>query len=804
MYFVSAHSAFVFLFLLSSRQASTEDNQQSGKFRRNVTNIVLIGATGDLAKRYLWRGFFNLFSQDTTEGNTFRFYAAAREDFNPGKKKIDAILADSLKCSENERSCIEEKKAFVRVTQYHRLKDEKDYSSLCRIITDNVAPEEREKGRMFYLSVPPFAYTQIAKRIHSFCRHQDKQTWTRIVLEKPFGSDFTSARELAKNLSSYFDENEIYRIDHYLGKTGVTQVLDFRFNNHDLYKDLWSRDHIERVEIVLKERNDCKGRTNFYDRYGVVRDVMQNHMTELLVMVAMEMPNSLGNKASITQNKLRLLKEITPMNRWSGIIGQYKQYNMHYREEKGQDNMTDSQRSNIPTFAAVAVSINNARWHGVPFVLVSGKQLDERTAYVRIVFKNNVHKVRSNSIKGDKCNIKQIVFSIQGERLHKPAILISGFLPKPKSFQPLSSTKDSMSDKLFGCLVKDFDNFIHNSSSDAYTTLISAVYHEKRNLFVGTEDLLTSWKVWSPFLDSLNNAVPRQYDLENLDVLEFVTMGERLEFSWNNEDGSCDANGICKSVEKSAGHYKLEMFRNNPLVMGTNSQVVKTLAASITDHALRAVSLNGIFHLALSGGTSPMMLYETLAFSAKVFPWQHTHIWMVDERCVPFTSKESNLNLINEKLLQRVPISPFNIHPMYVLLKGGLCDPDDKGAEHYEAELRRSLGDNQLDFVVLGVGADGHTASLFPGQAILNNKDKWISLAESGYAYKVKQRMTMTLSLINKAKTVAVLVFGDHKQDIVKKLSSGEIDMWNYPVAGIQPDTEDMTWYIDNEALSRP
>ena len=138
---------------------------------------------------------------------------------------------------------------------------------------------------------------------------------------------------------------------------------------------------------------------------------------------------------------------------------------------------------------------------------------------------------------------------------------------------------------------------------------------------------------------------------------------------------------------------------------------------------------------------------------------------------------------------------------MYVMLNYGLCDVNDNGAEHYEAELRRSVANGQLDFVVLGIGSDGHTASLFPHQTVLNKTDKWISLTETGYDHGVNQRMTMTLSLLNKAKTIAVLVVGNQKQNVVKEISSGEVNIWNYPVTGIHPDTGDMTWYIDNEAL---
>ena len=786
--------------LYSGRQISADDSQQSQHLPRNVTNIVLIGATGDLAKRYLWQGFFSLFIKESNERSTVRVYPTARESVESGQKKIDDILKASLKCPESKTLnwCLEKKKFFVdqSVKEYHRLKNDQDFMSLCQIMGDDIAAGERERGLIFYLSVPPFAYTQIAKRIDSFCRRaEDKHGWIRIVLEKPFGSDLASAQELTRSLSNYFDEKEIYRIDHYLGKTGVVQILEFRYSNHNLYKDLWNSDHIERVEIVLKEKNDCEGRTSFYDHYGVIRDVMQNHMTELLTLVAMELPDSLNDRISIMQNKVRLLKEIKAMDRWSGVIGQYKDYNMHY----GQENKKDD-NSNTPTFAAVSMFINNARWDGVPFILVSGKQLDERTAYVRVVFKDNIHKVQSGASYDNNCDIRQLVFNIQGEKLTKPGILLSGFLPKPKSFNPFSSVAITK-DQLFGCSANSFNAFIFNKSADAYTTLISAVYHEQKNLFVGMEDLISSWKVWSYFLDTLKRELPRQYDQKSLDVLNFVTSGERLEFSSNNDDGSCDANRICKSNEPSANYYKQEKFRNSNLVTGTKSQVIRTLANKIIGHALREVSAKGVFHLALSGGTSPVMLYETLAFMAKEFPWHHSHVWLVDERCVPLNNQESNFYLIYKKLLQHVPISPFNFHPMHVMLKGGLCERSDEGAENYEAELSRSLSNNQLDFVVLGLGSNGHTASLFPHESALNEKEKFVTLSESGQDSAVKKRMTMTFGLLNKAKSVAVLALGDQKKDIVETISSVNVDIWNYPITGLDLENGELTWFIDNVAL---
>ena len=195
------------------------------------------------------------------------------------------------------------------------------------------------------------------------------------------------------------------------------------------------------------------------------------------------------------------------------------------------------------------------------------------------------------------------------------------------------------------------------------------------------------------------------------------------------------------------------------------------------------------------------MLYETLAFMAKEFPWHHSHVWLVDERCVPLNNQESNFYLVYKKLLQHVPISPFNFHPMHVMLKGGLCERSDEGAENYEAELSRSLSNNQLDFVVLGLGSDGHTASLFPHESALNEKEKFVTLSESGQDSAVKKRMTMTFGLLNKAKSVAVLALGDQKKDIVKTISSVNVDIWNYPITGLDLENGELTWFIDNVAL---
>ena len=760
---------------------------------KEVTNVILVGATGDLAKRYLWEGFFDLYLQENGDVASFRFYAAAREDKVSGTKKMEDILAKTVRCEHKNIACDSSAVTnFKRLTEYFPLKKEEDYAVLCSAIRANIKEEDRETGRIFYLSVPPFAYAQIAKAIDVYCRPMEARSLMRVVFEKPFGSDLESSRKLANTLSEYLREEEIYRIDHYLGKPGVGQILKFRLQNDQHLGDLWNKDHIERVEIVLKETSDCEGRTGFYDQYGVIRDVMQNHMTELLAMVAMETPRSLGDTSDIHKKKLRLLEDIRPLGGKNTVVGQYKAYNMH----RGEPNT----ESVMPTFAAVFVSVDNARWYGVPFLLMSGKKLDERVAYVRLIFKDNAVKVGGTS-GSQTCGKQQVIFHIQGGEIQKPALIISRELlpnpvPAPGWHQDLGTFN------IFGCRSQDFFVFSAQEWGSAYSKLISGVFHGHKDLFVGTDDLLASWKVWTPLLESLNGSAPRLYDSNELNTIDISLKGTEIDFSQEDLEGTCEKDK-CPSSHGPEGKYKIGSFRGSPLLSGTKVKVILKLASDIESAALRAVQANGVFHLALSGGSTPAPLYEELSFSRPGFPWRQTHVWFVDERCVAANSKSSNFFNLDVALLRNVHIPHVNVHPMPISLQKGHCHFEDSGASHYEAALKRSLGNGRLDFVLLGVGSDGHTASLFPWQPSVQETERWVTLTESGGASPMNERMSMTLPVVNSARSVAILILGEGKRDIVRRLSRNDsrADFMDFPVAGVTPTSGNLGWYIDDHAL---
>lgn len=223
-------------------------------------SIILLGATGDLAKKYLWQGLFQLYLDEAGKGHSFSFHGAALTTTKQGQELLDKIL-ESLSCPKGVAPgrCAELKDQFQRLSQYRQLKTSEDYLALSKDIEALVQKEGlREAGRVFYFSVPPFAYADIARSINSSCR-PGPGAWLRVVLEKPFGHDHLSAQQLATELGSFFQEEEMYRVDHYLGKQAVAQILPFRDQNRKALDGLWNRHHVERVEIVMKETVDAEG-----------------------------------------------------------------------------------------------------------------------------------------------------------------------------------------------------------------------------------------------------------------------------------------------------------------------------------------------------------------------------------------------------------------------------------------------------------------------------------------------------------------------------------------------------------------
>lgn len=767
----------------------------------SVSNVIIIGATGDLAKKYLWQGFFNLFVDLHTSSHHVNLIGASRVEYSEGSRQLTGILQDHVHCPDGLSDCSQLRKEFKQQVSYAQLKTQEDYAELCRKLNEQTTAKGMiEKGRLIYLSVPPFAYAEIVANINSVCRPPTSATWLKVVLEKPFGSDLRSAQTLAAEISKHLKEEEIYRIDHYLGKPGVRNILPFRISNRDILEPVWNHKHIEYVEIALKETLDVKGRISFYDKYGVIRDVMQNHLTEIMSLVAMEIPKDLN---AVADRKLQLLRDVLPVRASQTVIGQYDDYHKDWMTELSQN---PGNKSYTPTFGASALFINNHRWKGVPFVLLSGKKLQEKLSYVKIVFRNVAICPTSVSWLEDKlCEPRQIIFILSQSGSQFPEILVSENFPRPNlpenTFE--AEVEEGKEFSVFGKHVSKY--FIYSGMpGDAYTTLIRDCYHGNKANFVSTDSLIASWKIWDSVLQELHRTEPRIYrtDQSQSGWLNFQVTGHQLQFTvqkTEEEDAFMES-----SLTSSYFMLDVGSFRKQPLFRGSSETVVEELAKAIYRIALEAVKERGSFHIAFSGGTTPSALFSVLVQDYQEdFPWQKTHIWMVDERCVPRSDVRSNFNSLHNSLLKHIAIPHFNVHPMPTELINGLCSFDDKGPQVYAAEMNRLLPEDRLDFVLLGVGSDGHTASLFPDSAGVNETYHRVIITPDGPADGVRYRMSMTYYTINNARNIGILVLGSDKREIIKVLDNeNELSFTKYPILGVIPVNGSLQWYIDELALS--
>jgi glucose-6-phosphate 1-dehydrogenase len=346
--------------------------------------FVIFGATGDLAHRMLLPALFGLVRSHHLADSCYVF-GAAREDHSVGafRESVQKTLT-----GEPHGFDAADVEAWVatRVFYYGLGKGDQDYAGLAQRLEKLEAEHELAGNRVYYLSTPPAAYEATIRGLGEQGLNRSGG-WTRLVVEKPFGHDLDSARELNQLVGAYFEAGHVYRIDHFLGKETVQNLLAFRFANL-LFESGWSRDRIERVEITAAETLGLAHRAAYYERAGALRDMIQNHLTQLFSLVAMEAPSSL-TAAAIQREKIKVLESVQPLDPDADVIfGQYTagevdgKYVPGYDDEEGIQGDSDTE-----TFAALRLRVNNWRWDGVPFYLRTGKRMAETLTQVAVRFR---------------------------------------------------------------------------------------------------------------------------------------------------------------------------------------------------------------------------------------------------------------------------------------------------------------------------------------------------------------------------------------------------------------------------------
>jgi glucose-6-phosphate 1-dehydrogenase len=349
--------------------------------------IVIFGASGDLTRRKLFPAIYSLAVRNLVPDELAIVGVSRSEETDA---EFRARMKDAVR--EFGRDPIDEKvwKRLAKGMHYVSTDFAADQGEDALVALLARLDEElgTQGNRVFYLAVPPGAIATLVEEIGS--RRGDRQGWTRLIVEKPFGTDRASARRLNDELHRYFDESEIFRIDHYLGKETVQNMLALRFAN-GIFEPIWNRQFVDHVEITVAESIGIEGRASFYESAGAVRDVFQNHLLQLVALTAMEPPIDFTSE-SVRNEKVKVLRAIRPPGPKRVVRGQYGAGYVEgkkvpgYREEPGV-----SPRSTTDTFAAAKLYVDNWRWAGTPFYVRVGKRLAKRETTIAIEFKRAPH-----------------------------------------------------------------------------------------------------------------------------------------------------------------------------------------------------------------------------------------------------------------------------------------------------------------------------------------------------------------------------------------------------------------------------
>jgi len=446
--------------------------------------IIVVGASGDLAKKKTYPALFDLFMHGFIPPHA-KIYGFARS--SKENSSFRESLRPFLVGISSDTACTDD---FLEMCFYQ----EGQYGSVesMQILIkklDNLytSPQFESINRVFYFAIPPNVFLETAATIKAV--GLSSSGWTRLIIEKPFGHDLQSAQQLAQGLTSHFTEDYIYRIDHYLGKEMVQNLMVLRFSNI-MWESLWNRNIVQSVLITFKEPFGTQGRGGYFDNYGIIRDIMQNHLMQVLSLVAMEPPVHASGQNSadfVRDEKVKLLRCIAPIKLEDTVIGQYTA--AEDGSEQGYlEDPTVPDDSITPTFCQSIIWVQNPRWHGVPFIMKAGKALDERKAEVRIQFKEA--PAAAFMFDGASCGQNELVIKLQPVQ----AIYLKTNVKSPGlRTQPELSELDLSYDSRYASAY----------NPDAYTRLILDVLRGGQATFVRSDELCASWNIFDPLLKEL-------------------------------------------------------------------------------------------------------------------------------------------------------------------------------------------------------------------------------------------------------------------------------------------------------------
>lgn len=488
-------------------------------------SFVVFGASGDLAKKKIYPALFALYYEGRLP-KTFKIYGYARSSMTT--EEFRDKIAESLTCridwsKAGEQDCAAKSEEFFARCEY--VSGQYDQAEDFRALDELMTKEERgmkKVKRVFYLSIPPSIFVPVAQNAAREC--QSKTGDTRVIVEKPFGRDLKSSRELTAALANDLSEEQTYRIDHYLGKELIENLTVLRFSNI-MFQPLWNRNYIRNVQINFSENFGTEGRGGYFDNYGIIRDIMQNHLLQILALFAMEEPASLDAE-DIRNEKVKVIRSMRPIEMDNVALGQYKG-----RETDGKtfpaylDDSTVPKGSLCPTFAAMALFIDNARWDGVPFLLKAGKALHKRQAEIRVQFRH-----APGNLYGER----------QGRVEHVTNELVIRIQPDEAIYLRINNKVPGLGQRLDQTILDlQYKNaYGATELPDAYERLILDVINGDKRLFIRNDELEAAWKLFTPLLDKIEGQkiAPELYPYGSRGPIGAHYLASRFNVRWGDTE----------------------------------------------------------------------------------------------------------------------------------------------------------------------------------------------------------------------------------------------------------------------------
>jgi glucose-6-phosphate 1-dehydrogenase len=453
-------------------------------YRLGRLSIVVLGASGDLAKKKTYPSLLDLFVNDFLPSHVnimgFARSKQSSEEFRTAMKPWLLKVKSEDQVDRFLQRCEYFQGTYGNAEDFQRL--DKELKAL----------ESKENlpitNRLFYFAIPPDAFLASAKSIKASAMADG---FNRLIIEKPFGHDLASANQLASDLNAIVSEDFVYRIDHYLGKEALQNLLMFRFGNHFL-EPLWNNQHVASVRVTFKEDFGTEGRGGYFTNYGIIRDIIQNHLMQVISVVCMEPPTSasgLKGGNAIRDAKVKVVESIKPFDLNDVVIGQYigADGKPGYLED---DSIKDAKKAEmVPTYCSMVMYIDNDRWRGVPIMVKAGKALDERKAEIRVQFKD---ADCISMFGGQNIPRNELVIRLQPEEV----IYMKTMMKTPGlSTHPTTAELDlTYKNRFKGAYLPD-----------AYTRLILESLMGSQENFVRSDEIMASWKLFDPLIKELES-----------------------------------------------------------------------------------------------------------------------------------------------------------------------------------------------------------------------------------------------------------------------------------------------------------